>query len=289
MARPRQVIPIRRLLLVLLIAGLTGLGIGYGTATSDPVVREAAVALADWPAGEPPVKALLISDLHVAGPDMPPRRLARIMRGIEALRPDIVLIAGDLVSDKRFSTRSYSLAEAVAPLAGLRPRLGTYAVLGNHDHWRDAAEARAALRALGVTVLDNDAARAGPLAIGGLDDEYTSHDDLPRTLARLRRLPGARLLLSHSPDPFPQVPADIGLTLAGHTHCGQIRLPVIGAISTMSEHGDRYACGRIDEGGRTLIVGAGLGTSILPLRLGARPDMWLISLGPEPSGPEQRR
>ena len=69
--------------------------------------------------------------------------------------------------------------------------------------------------------------------------------------------------------------------LAGHTHCGQIRLPLIGAVSTMSEHGERYACGRVDEGGRTLIVGAGLGTSILPLRLGARPDLWLVTIGPK--------
>lgn len=285
MARPRQVIPIRRLLLVLLIAGLGLLGIGYGTATSDPVVRETRIALAGWPAGEPPVTVLLISDLHVAGPDMPPRRLQRIVARIQALRPDIVLIAGDLISDKRFATRTYSLAEAVAPLARLRPRLGTFAVLGNHDHWRNAAAARAALRGARIAVLDNRAVRAGPLAVGGLDDAFTGHDDLTATVGQLRRLPGARLLLSHSPDPFPAVPADIGLMLAGHTHCGQIRLPLVGALSTMSEHGERYACGRVDESGRTLIVGAGLGTSILPLRIGARPDMWLISLGPRP---EQR-
>ena len=69
--------------------------------------------------------------------------------------------------------------------------------------------------------------------------------------------------------------------LAGHTHCGQIRLPLIGAVSHHVRYGERYACGRIDEGGRTLIVTAGLGTSILPLRLGARPDLWLVTIGPE--------
>ena len=74
--------------------------------------------------------------------------------------------------------------------------------------------------------------------------------------------------------------AGVSLMLAGHTHCGQIRLPLIGYISTMSDHGDRYACGLIREGGRTLIVSAGLGTSILPLRIGAPPDFWLLDLGP---------
>jgi uncharacterized protein len=269
-----------RLFLFLCAASLGLLGWSYWTAVSDPVVREAQVTLTDWPDGEPPVRALLISDIHVAGPDMPPSRLERIVRQINALRPDVVLIAGDLVSDKRTSTRTYSLGEAIAPLSRLRSQLGTYAVLGNHDHWRDAAKARVALRAAGVIVLDNQATTAGPLVIGGLDDAFTGHDDLPAVLAQMRRLRGGALLLSHSPDPFPEVPVEVGLMLAGHTHCGQIRLPLVGAVSTMSEYGDRYACGRIDEADKVLIVGAGVGTSLLPLRLGAVPDMWLVRIGP---------
>lgn len=270
-----------RLFLFLLLAGLGLLAWSYRTAIADPVVREADVALAGWPAGQAPVRALLISDLHVAGPDMPPSRLADIVEEIRELRPDLVLVAGDLVSDKKWATRRYPLSEAVAPLARLRPPLGIFAVLGNHDHWRNAQEARSALAAAGVRVLDNEAARAGPLAIGGLADAFTGRDDLAATLAAMDRIGGVGLLLSHSPDPFPALPSRIGLMLAGHTHCGQIRLPLVGAISTMSEHGERYACGRIDERGRTLIVTAGLGTSIVPLRLGAAPDMWLVRIGPE--------
>ena len=270
-----------RFFLFLLLAGFALLAWSYHTATADPVVRRAERTLSGWPAGQPPLRALLISDLHVAGPDMPPSRLARIIAQMNALRPDLVLIAGDLVSDKKWSTRTYSMDEAIAPLGGLRPALGTFAVLGNHDHWRDAGQARAALRAAGIRVLDNAAARAGPLAIGGLDDAFTGRDDVAATLSAIDRAGGVPILLSHSPDPFPQVPRRVALMVAGHTHCGQIRLPFVGALSTMSEHGDRYACGRIDEGGRTLFVTAGLGTSLMPLRLGARPDMWLITLGPE--------
>ncbi len=264
---------------------LVALGIGlagwaYSVAIRDPVVREAEIALAGWPEGAPPVRAVLISDIHVAGPDMPPARLARIVAQINALHPDVVLIAGDFVSDKKVMTRAYSLTDAIAPLGGLRARFGAFAVMGNHDHWRNAAEAHAALANANVHVLDNDAVAAGPLALGGLDDAYTDHDDVARTVARLRALPGARVVLSHSPDPFPDLPGDIGLMLAGHTHCGQIRFPIVGALSTMSDYGQRYACGRVDENGRTLIVTAGLGTSGVPLRLGAVPDLWLIRLGP---------
>lgn len=78
---------IRRIILFLLIAGLTLIGWMYWTAVDDPVVRTAEVGLADWPAGESPVRAVLISDIHVAGPDMPPARLARIVAQIEALTP----------------------------------------------------------------------------------------------------------------------------------------------------------------------------------------------------------
>jgi predicted MPP superfamily phosphohydrolase len=271
---------LRRFLLLLVALGAALIGWCYWTAIADPVVREAVIALPDWPAGQPPIRALLMADLHVAGPDMPPERLARIVAQANALHPDIVLIAGDFVSDRRVSTHAYSFAAAVAPLALLHPPLGVVSVLGNHDHWRDASGARAALAAVHVRVLDNDAAQFGPLALGGLDDAFTNHADLAATLNAMRALPSVRMILSHSPDPFPQLPRDVTLMLAGHTHCGQIRLPLIGALSTMSAYGDRYACGLIRENGRTLIVTAGLGTSILPLRLGAVPDMWLIRLGP---------
>jgi predicted MPP superfamily phosphohydrolase len=215
-------------------------------------------------------------------------RLERIVAQVSALRPDIVLIAGDFISDKRMATRHYSLAEAIAPLALLRPRLATIAVLGNHDYWRAAGEARRALHDAGAILLENSAVEVGPLAIGGLADPYTRHDDPAATIRQMRALPGARLLLAHSPDPFPDLPADIGLMLAGHTHCGQVRLPLIGAVSTMSRYGQRYACGLIREQGRTLIVTAGLGTSGLPLRLGAVPDLWLVTIGPRSAAARSR-
>ncbi|MES2289402.1 MAG: metallophosphoesterase [Pseudomonadota bacterium] len=270
----------RWLLLVIVVAGLALLGRAYATAVADPVVRRAQIALPGYPAMAQPITTALISDIHVAGPDMPPERLARIVTQLNALKPDMVVIAGDFVSDKRVATRIYSFTEAVAPLAQLRPRMGSFAVLGNHDFWRNEAEARKSLSAVDVHVLDNDAIRAGPITLGGLDDAFTGHDDLTTTLTRMRALGGPSVLLSHSPDPFPDVPPEVSLMLAGHTHCGQIVLPLVGPVATMSRYGTRYACGVIREYRRTLVVGAGLGTSVLPLRLGAVPDIWLLTLGP---------
>lgn len=270
-----------RLLILVLVLGFGLLGYAYSVAVADPVVRHAEVDLPGLPPGSE-IKAVLLSDIHVAGPDMPPERLRRIVEQVNRLRPDIVMMAGDFIGDKDTGTRRYGFVEALQPLSALRARLGTYAVLGNHDHWRDARQADMALRSAGVTVLDNSAVRAGPLAVGGLDDAFTGHDDLSGTLGALKRVGGTPILLSHSPDPFAVTPSAVKLMLAGHTHCGQIRLPLIGAPTYESDYGNRFACGIIQEGGKTLIVSAGLGTSVLPLRIGAVPDMWLIRLRAQP-------
>jgi predicted MPP superfamily phosphohydrolase len=252
----------------------------YSVATRDPAVRRAWVEMPDWPRGAPSIRVALLSDIHVAGPDMPPARLARIVQQVNGLRPDLVLLAGDFVSDKRIATRRYSAAVAIAPLARLKAPLGVVSVLGNHDHWRGRPEIVAALRDAGIRVLENEALAVGPLSVGGVDDAFNHRHDIARTVAAMRKLAGSRVILTHSPDVAPTVPADLTLLLAGHTHCGQIRFPVVGAISFMSEHGDRFACGLQKEGRLRVITSAGIGTSILPLRLGASPDVWLLTLGP---------
>ncbi|AHE56328.1 hypothetical protein NX02_23570 [Sphingomonas sanxanigenens DSM 19645 = NX02] len=269
-----------------ILIALGTIGWGYAEAVRTPVVRHGMIALPRWPVGAPPLKVALLSDIHVAGPDMSPARLARIVAQVNGERPDLVLIAGDLVSDKRGATRRYGVAESVAPLRGLRARLGVVAVLGNHDHWRDTQAFHRALRGIGITVLANDAARRGPITIAGIDDHYSHHADVGATMRAVRALGGPVIALSHSPDVAPALPAAVPL-FAGHTHCGQIRLPLVGRPATMSRYGERYACGLIREGERTVLVGAGLGTSVVPLRIGVPPDFWVVTVGKrsEAAGP----
>jgi predicted MPP superfamily phosphohydrolase len=266
--------------LVALLA-LALFGKGYWNATRDPVVRTATVAVADWPVGQAPINILLLSDTHVAGPDMPPERLARIVGELNRLKPDLVLIAGDLVSEKRLATHIYTAAEVVAPLGQLRAPLGVIVSPGNHDHWFEPDALRAALEKQGLRVLQNEAVRLGPLIVGGVDDDFSGHDDVPKTLSAMNALgPGVQLIVSHSPDIVPDLPRPVAAIFAGHTHCGQIRFPLVGAISYVSRYGDRFACGDISDGDQRLFVGAGLGTSIAPLRYLTPPDVWLVTLGP---------
>lgn len=279
--RPRRWL---RWLSLLAFIGAALLAKGYWNSTRDPVIRTATVRVADWPTGQPPLKILLLSDIHVAGPDMPPARLARLVASFNRLRPDLVLIAGDLVSEKRTATHIYTAAEVVAPLGQIRAPLGVVVTPGNHDHWFKPDALRGALEKLGLLVLQNEAVKLGPLIVGGVDDDYSGHDDVPVTLAAMDRLgPGVPLLLTHSPDIVPDVSRPVAAVFAGHTHCGQIRFPVIGAISYVSRYGDRFACGDMTDKGQRVFVGAGLGTSLLPLRFNTPPDAWLVTLSSKAS------
>lgn len=264
---------------VILIPGVVLAGWMYHVALSDPVVRRADVAF-ELPAGTVPVRVLLASDIHVAGPDMPPSRLGRLVGQMNALRPDIVVLAGDFVSDKTVATRRYGARAAAAPLAGLSAPLGVYGVMGNHDYWREDPDFEAALKDAGVDVLSNRSTTAGALTIVGIDDPYTRHADIAKAFRDVRQ-GKVSLVFSHSPDVIPLLPESASLVLTGHTHCGQIVWPFIGAITYATKYGARYACGHIREGARDIFVSAGLGTSILPLRLGAVPDIWLITLHPK--------
>jgi predicted MPP superfamily phosphohydrolase len=273
--------------LLLLVAGLSMLGVvivvlAVLEARSMPVVRRATVELRDWPEEAPPITVALISDLHVGNVSTDEDRLARVVSMLNALRPDLVLIAGDFIAGHE-PTAAAQRAPALAALKRLRARLGTVAVPGNHDHWTGLGIVRRELARAGVTVLTNDAVRRGPVVILGVDDTYTHHDDLAKTLGAAAKLTGPRLLLSHSPDVMPRVPREVPLVLAGHTHCGQIVLPLIGAPSIPSEYGKRYACGIVRESGHSLIVTGGIGTSVLPIRWNAPPDAWLLTLRAPPA------
>jgi predicted MPP superfamily phosphohydrolase len=176
-----------------------------------------------------------------------------------------------------------------------------HAILGNHDWWLDkGAQAagcspvfvRRTLERIGIPVYENDAVRLSHKGhsfwLAGLGDQlalratcsgrrcYRGVDDLAGTLAKATD-DAPVLLLAHEPDVFPRVPDRVSLTLAGHTHGGQVRLfgysPVV-----HSRYGNRYAYGHVIEDGRQLVVSGGLGCSILPVRFGVPPEIVLIEL-----------
>lgn len=212
------------------------------------------------------------------------RRLTSIVQEVNDVRPDLVLIAGDFVSDHNSHRAALHAAGLVEPLSRLRAPLGVVAVLGNHDYWSGQAAITSALNGAGVTVLDNEAVRRGPLVIAGIGDKFSGHDRAASALEAARSLGGPIVALTHSPDLAPDLPPDVPLALAGHTHCGQVILPLVGApvkhspLTGKALYNPRYRCGLIRDLGRTVIVTGGLGIGALPFRIGAPPDFWVITL-----------
>jgi len=263
--------------LVVLLAPLPFLVGAFVEAHSTPLVRRVALERPDWPKGQPPVTMALLSDLHVGWPSRSPEDLARIAAQVDALHPDLILIAGDFLAGHRARTILED-ETLLAPLSNLHAPLGVVAVLGNHDYWGAGARLVPVLERHGVTVLRNAAVARGPLAIAGVDDPVTGHDEVETAVRAVRALPGARVVLAHSPEVVDELPPDLGLLLAGHTHCGQVRLPFFDPNGPHWPY-IRYECGVVRDPGRTVVVSAGIGTSVAPLRLGAPPDFWLITLG----------
>jgi predicted MPP superfamily phosphohydrolase len=258
---------------------------GLFDALADPIVRQAAIGLPDWPAGAAPIKVALVSDIHIGNIAMDAARLRRIVGQVEAARPDLIVLAGDFVVGEDASGIEARAAQLTDPLSALRAPLGTLAVLGNHDYWTDAERVRAALERAGVTVLDNQSVQRGPITVAGISDAFSGHDGIAATLASAGG-PRPIVALTHAPEIAPSMPAAVHLLLAGHTHCGQVVLPLIGVVPGWSPHAHkrlhnpRYLCGVVRDPGRTVIVTGGVGAGTLPMRFGAPSDFWLITLGP---------
>lgn len=280
--------------------GLGGYAIGLEPARL--VVTRYRLTPPGWPA-DFPLRIAALSDLHACRPWMSPERIRSIVAETNALEPDIIVLLGDYVAAMRRFTRPVAAEEWAEPLRALSAPLGVHAVLGNHDWWEDAeAQARGAgpifsetaLRRVGVSVYDNDAARlekdGRPFWLLGLGDQialnrggfFNGVDDLPRTLAQISDGAPA-ILLAHEPDIFARVPARVALTLSGHTHGGQVRLLKWSPL-VPSRFGNRYAYGLVEEPDvdgrpRSLLVTGGLGLSVLPIRFGVPPEIMLVELG----------
>ena len=208
----------------------------------------------------------VIADLHAGGPNMGLERVVQVVDAGNALGSDLVVILGDYFATHRFVTEKVRHEAWAAELARLKAPLGVYAILGNHDWWYDVAGVRRALHQVRIPVLENDAVLLGEPGrqfwLAGLGDQlahwlgpnqFRGVDDLPGTL-RLVRSDDPVILLAHEPDIFPTVPSRVALTLAGHTHGGQIRLPFIEPSWAPSAYGARFAYGHIVEQGRHMIV-----------------------------------
>lgn len=223
----------------------------------------------------------VIADLHAGAPYIDAAKVAKIVRLTNAEHPDLILLAGDYGVNRVVGRHEIAIEKIVALLKPLQARLGVYALIGNHDNWNGAPRIIEALEGAGIPVLENRAVTVHDgrrtFTLAGIGDAYTKHARPDEALAGIPH-DATVLCVTHSPDVFPNLPDTCALTIAGHTHGGQVAFPLVGRLIVPSRYGQQYAAGLIVENGRTLFVTTGIGTSILPVRFRVRPEITILDL-----------
>lgn len=267
-----------------------------------PRITRYALTPRGWTSGLS-LRVAVIADIHACEPWMSVKRIEAICSQAMELRPDLILLLGDYRTGLNYITEQVHPSDWAAALNILQAPLGVHAILGNHDYWEDPAYqqdpsatpvALQALRNAGIATYVNETVRLEKDGQGfwlaGLGDQMAllpgkaygreglqGIQDLAATLSTIDD-DAPVLLMAHEPDIFPQVDDRVSLTLSGHTHGGQINLFGWRPASA-SNASRRFPAGYFNVEGRELIVSRGLGCSILPVRIGSRPEILLLELG----------
>jgi predicted MPP superfamily phosphohydrolase len=275
------------------VVGVAGTaGYSYCYELRNVEVTRRSIGIRDLSAPLDGLRIVQLSDIH-HGPWTSLNYVRDVVRQANALRPDLVVLTGDYVHQ----SDAY-IEPVVREMAELRGRLGVVATLGNHDWWEDEARTLRAFARTSVRMLDNDrlfvtgdgtletsvgrADAAHALCLAGVGDLWEGSPDYARALDGVP--PGMpRVLLSHNPDvaeepPLLRFAPRVDLMLSGHTHGGQVSLPGVGTLVTPSKYGNRYAAGLVQGPLGPVYVNRGIGTTIMPIRLGVRPEIAVIEL-----------
>jgi predicted MPP superfamily phosphohydrolase len=245
------------------------------------VVHQQTIQLDNWPQPLDGLRIAVISDIHVDNWFITEKKLRTIVERTNQQQPDLIVILGDYMSSNGWVTHRVE-PEVFGPiLKDLHAPLGVYSVLGNHDWWYSGVKVRRGLEQNGIKVLENEAAqvdvRGTSLWLVGLADLWTRPQRISETVAKAPEGQPV-IVLTHNPDIFPKVPQRVQLVLAGHTHGGQVRFPIIGSVVQSSDYGDRWERGDVFEDNHHLFVTSGIGTSIVPVRFGLPPEIVILTL-----------
>ena len=250
---------------------------GYGFAESyNVVIDHRSITIPNLPSGFDGLRVAFLSDMHV-GPYLSPDFLVTVVRTVQSLNPDLILLGGDYILRD---------AQHIAPcfdvLKSLDAPLGVFGVLGNHDYWHDVSMTKSAMKKAKINELTNTGTwlcRKGErLRLGGVDDLWEGLPDIAKALGNATKN-DASLILSHNPDVAEKLTDPrVGLMLSGHTHGGQIVIPRIGSPWIPSNYGMKYAQGLVEAPTTRVYVSTGIGMSGIPMRLNCRPQLALLTL-----------
>lgn len=233
------------------------------------------ISIKDLPASFDKFTILHLSDLHEKQFG---KNQDKLMQQVNSTKYDIVVITGDLLSKYK---NSISASIELINRLNSKP---IYFVSGNHEWWANYDEFKELLLNNGVEVLDNRAEKITKdgkhIWLAGVDDPYLHKDRLDKALEDIDTQ-APKVLLAHAPEIFSSaVKEKIDLVLVGHTHGGQIRIPLYGGALIAPGQGmfPKLDYGLFKHEDTTMIINSGLGESILPVRINNRPEIGLIEL-----------
>jgi hypothetical protein len=239
-------------------------------------VARPVLPLPKLPAAFDGMTVAFLTDIHY-GPFTTLEYVAAVVRTTLALRPDLILLGGDYcLKDGKYIRPCFEV------LSGLQAPLGVYGVLGNHDYWHGLQETRDAFRRAGIAELTNGGTwlerGADRFRLAGLDDYWTGKPHIEAACCDAT-CEDACLLVSHNPDVAEKLrDPRVGLILSGHTHGGQVVFPSAGAPFIPSVYGSKYLHGVCHAPRTTVYVSRGLGCTSIPVRVGSRPELTLVTL-----------
>jgi len=244
--------------------------------------KDYTLVLPEWPTACSIYRVAVVSDIHAGAPYIGLEKIDRMVAMIQKQKPDLVLLPGDFVIQEVLGGSFIAPEALVQHLKPLLLHTKVYAVLGNHDAWLDSKRVQAAFENAGIPVLED---RAIPVTknqcqfwLVGLSDYTEGKLEYDKAFSMVPK-DSPTVAFTHNPDVFPDLfKARFSLLIAGHTHGGQVKLPVIGRAVVPSKYGERYAIGHVVENNRHLFVTPGIGTSILPVRFGVPPEISYLRL-----------
>jgi uncharacterized protein len=241
------------------------------------------------------LRIVAISDIHGGSNGADPTKLIRIVDEVNRQDADLVVMLGDYLSRREESPSGFAMepTEIVRNLAGMRTKYGVYLVLGNHDTGRAADELITDFQSAGYNVLNGKLAvlniNGTMLRLLGLKDHqqigiWKNYSDDAKAMLASTEGQGDVIVLQHSPDILPIITGDLSISkdlklmISGHTHGGQVRLPIVGPPFVPSGYGQKYAAGQVTDAKIDIFVTSGIGTSILPFRFMVPPEIAVMTL-----------